>query len=283
MSIKSRFFENTPKNFPIIYMMTQNNNPISYFQFCPEADIPVYIGVKMTFSRFEQNLTEFLTKNNFAQIQEKSKELQKPYARLLWISQASKAPLCQIINSKTLDPGRQEDIIPASGYHLYRYKNLALMIYSRGSKEWRLAGMQSFGDQDELTASRIVLAHFLSQALAPFSIIGFWGVPVDKGIVIVKKEESQGKMVFIHPDKNLLIANNTTFSTQERFRIIRFDTFSKKKQSIMKKEELFGQLLHHCIWIGDNTKPIHASVKKLVLSSTGIIHSKEYSLDDLSL
>ena len=265
--------------------MTQDKKTITYFQFCPDADIPVYIGLKMTFARFEQNVTEFLTKNNFVQIQEKNiaKELQKKHARLLWISQVSKAPLFQIINSKITDPGRQEDIIPASGYNLYRYKNQALMIYSQKANEWRLACMQNFGHQEELTASRIILARFLSQTLAPFSIVGFWGMPVDKGIVVVKKEESQGKTVFIYPDKNLLIANNNTFSIQERFKIIRFDTLSRRKQSIMKKEELFGQLLYHCIRIGDNTKPIRASIEKLVLISTGIIHSKEYSLDDLSL
>lgn len=265
----------------------QSDKTISYFQFCPDADIPVYIGLKMTFSQFEQNLTEFLTKNNFSQVQEKNieKELQRKHARLLWISQVSKAPLSQIINSRVTKPSEREDFIPARGYHLYRYKNLALMIYNRKAREWRLAGMPDLGHEKNLTATRIVLARFLSQALAPFSIVGFWGITMDKGIVVVKKEESLGKTVFIHLEKNLLIAGNTSFPIQEKLEIIRFDALLKRKKSIMKKEELFGQLLFHCIWIGDNTNPVHGLLEKLVQAGTGIIHSKTYfsTLEGLSL
>ena len=134
-------------------------------------------------------------------------------------------------------------------------------------------------------AYRVILARYLGLALAPFGIIGFWGVSVDKGMIVFNKKESSGEVVFLDLKNSRMIAAGEILTIPQNFKIIRLDNHLKSKHKIMGKEELFSFLSVNCIYFdyGGKNLPVRQLIKTLVQKFKGYIYPKENFRDTLDL
>ena len=184
----------------------------------------------------------------------------------------------QIDQPQETDQYGKESLIPKEGYKIYRYKNHTMVIYSYVSVEWQMACFSDFGvEEDQNQAYRTIINRYLSWSLAPMGIVGFWGVPVKEGIVVMKQEDSIGEAVYFDINKGLLLSMDGIKKVSPRFKILRLENNLRVKNKMMSKEELMGFLSHHTTFMDNRgiTTPVRQMVQVLAQTVQGMIHPKE--------
>jgi hypothetical protein len=254
----------------------------TYFQYFKEMNLPVYI--RFDLAAFDGLLFSFLTKMRFSEMKESDAEekvmsmLKKDSrARLLTMEIASLAVSRTIDSVVESDRFGNESIVPKDGYRVYRHKDVALMIYSFGASEWRLGVYADFGNKEGRVAYRTVINRYLSWALAPNGFVGFWGVPVEEGIVVMKARESEGEVVFVDILGRRFISQDGASTMHSRFKILRLDSALKGRNVRMGTEELFSFLTVHTSYFdyqGPSTA-VRQMLQALSRMTEGLIHPRE--------
>lgn len=253
----------------------------TYFQFQKELGMPIYIAVDLT--QFEQSVQDFLLKMKFTKLSDAEEaELQKAKqpkrdTRILNITEASAIVSKQIMMTMESDRYGHESFIPKEGYRVYRYKNVGLMIYSFGAKEWQLGCYKDFGSRANHVASSIMINRFLSFALSPFGILGIWGVSVDEGMVAQRPIDSKGEVVFIDIINQKIITIDGVKKMSPRFKMLRLDPTIKNRNIKMTNEEYLSFITAHCSYLDFSglSVPVRQMIQVFAKQTEGIVHPQE--------
>lgn len=253
----------------------------TYFQYQKDLNLPVYLSADL--SQFETSFGEFLGKMKFHKLGDKEEvvalqEIKKnSLARILHLSEASPLVAKQIQKTTESDRYGAESIIAKEGYRVYRHKDVGLMVYSFGVKEWQLGCYKDFGATSFSQASRMMINRFLSWALVPHGIVGLWGVTVDDGMVAQKAVDSKGEVVFIDIKGQRMISFDGIKKLRPHFKILRLDPTLKGRNIKMSSEELLSFLSAHCSYLDTAglSVPVRQMIQALSKMTEGLIHPQE--------
>lgn len=252
-----------------------------WFQFRKELNYPIFVRFKN--GDFDGPMTDFLTQQHFSKIQEsETKEVEKaivsdPRARVLTFQEANISVGRQITSMVESDRYGQESVVNQVGYRVYRFKNSALMIYSFTSKEWQIGVFKTFGTKPESYSSKIVLNRYLSFAFQSMGVIGFWGVPIDEGMVVQRYADSRGEAVYIDVKNEKIISHDGVKKLSARFKMLRLDPTLKNRNVRMTSEELLSFLTSHCTYFDTTglTVPVRQMIQAVARVTEGVHHPEE--------
>ncbi len=225
-----------------------------YFQFIKKLNLPIY--VRFNASDFDPDITGFLRTMKFDELNEKdSKDAEhsiahKAGARVLTVSEASVMVARQIAASRESDKWGPESLVQKQGYSVYRYRNVAMLVFSLGTSEWRMGCFSDFGHVDNEKAYRIIMNRFLSWSLVSHGIVGFWGTPVDEGAVIQRAIETRGEAVFFDVHNHRILSLEGEKKLKHNFCFIKLDNHIKNLSRDMKFEDLLSFLSVNCTYFG---------------------------------
>lgn len=253
----------------------------TYFQYFKMFNFPVY--VRCDLNNFNPDMTKFLLGLQFSEIEEKEVEAVEevlrthPHARLLTIQEASPRVARQIDSVIESDRFGAESIVPKPGYKVYRYKETALMVYSTASQNWEMGCFYDFGSQEIENICRAVMTRYLSWALAPLGLVGFWGVPVDEGAVVMRQWEVGSEAIFFDVRKRLFLSIEGNRRVGPRFKILKLDPTLKNRNIRMTSEELLSFLSLHCSFFDFEglSTPVRQLIQSLTQQVEGMVHPKE--------
>lgn len=149
-----------------------------YFQYFKELGFPIY--VRFNPLHFDASLSIHLMSHKFSKVDEKDKAkfdekyLSRKDVIVLTIKEANPSIARFIESGADSDLYGKESITPKSGYKLYRYKNLAVLMYSFSYSGWELGCFNDFGSEYQTETCRLVINRFLSLALSKHKVIGFF-------------------------------------------------------------------------------------------------------------
>jgi hypothetical protein len=251
------------------------------FQYFKEQGYPVYI-------RYDQNLfsvelKQFLKEFQFTELEAAETEKieqtvnRLKNSRLLTLEVASPHVVAQIDQFMDTDIYGYESITPKESYKVYRYKGEAVMVYSFVSKFWRIGVFEDFAVESNNVSAKSIINRYLSWALAPLGVVGFWGVPVDEGIVIFKQSESSGEAVFVDVNTFKVLSIDGVRRIRGRFQVLRLDSTLKGRNLTMNREELLSFLTQYCSYfdyVGPSV-PVRQMIQALSRLAVGLIHPRE--------
>jgi hypothetical protein len=137
--------------------------------------------------------------------------------------------------------------------------------------------LSNFGEGSALSDYRCIINRYLSWALVSEGIIGFWGVPVEEGMVILKRKESQGEAVFIDVREGRTFSIDGATPMKPGFTILRLDSILKDKNITMSREQLISFLTVNSTFFdyqGLNV-PVRQAIVSLAKIAEGIVHPRE--------
>ena len=251
----------------------------TYFQFRSESRIPVYMRVNL--DEFNPDLAQFFVGMGFEQLSENDAKkaqaiiIAEPSARVLKISEATPYVARQI-DRRTVGVG-DESVTPRDGYKVYRYFSKALLVYSFRAREWSMGCFSDFGEDQKILASKIIINRYLAWALAPHGIMGFWGVPVDEGVVIMRPEESLAEAVYIDIKGSKVFSIEGSQKIKSRFNIMRLNKSIHGKNIKMSQEELLSFLTMNSAYFDHKglSVPVRQIIQLLSKTAIGLIHPEE--------
>lgn len=260
---------------------TSTPSQYQWFQFRKELNYPIFVRFKN--GDFDGPMVDFLTHQHFSKIQEAdAKEVEKsivtdPRARVLTFQEANISVGRQITSMVESDRYGQESVVNQIGYRVYRYKNSALMIYSFTSKEWQVGVFKTFGTKAESFSSKVVLNRYLSFAFQSMGVIGFWGVPIDEGMVVQRYGDSKGEAVYIDVKNERVISQDGVKKLSARFKMLRLDPTLKNRNVRMTSEELLSFLTSHCTYLDTTglTVPVRQMIQAVGRTAEGVYHPEE--------
>ena len=223
-----------------------SGSKMTYFQYQKEEGLPVFIKVDL--ADFDLALLNFLIQMRFEELSEmEANELEAQLTpdftgNILSLSLASPSVARQINQVGESDRYGAECITPKDGYKVYRYKGKALLVYSFGVGFWEMGCHSDFGSEEDSVTCRGIINRYLSWALVSQGIVGFWGVPVEEGLVVLKKGEAQGEAVFVDVRNRKLYSIDGSRKMKRQFSILRLNSAIKNKNVVMSREELLGFL-----------------------------------------
>lgn len=257
-------------------VMKGENSTIKWFQFSSSLELPIFITCDL--EQFPYVLS-FLNSHQWNELSDQeSKEAsilakKNLNSRILSIQEASGTVSRQIDSTMESDRFGLESVIPKDGYGVYRYRKHGLMVYSFASSEWQLGTFNNFGADEALMASRSIIARYLSWALASFGIVGFWGCPVEHGVVIMKQTDSQGESIWIDIMSKKIITIDGMDRISGRFNIIRLTSDFHGKNMKMSREELMGLLSNRCTYFdyAGLSVPVRQAIRSISGSIDGVL------------
>ncbi len=251
------------------------------FQYFKELGLPIYI--QYCESELPIDLKQILIDHKFTQLDDKKtltidEQIEKtPNAKILNIEIASPILSTQILNFTETDSYGLESVTPKDGYNIYRYRGGCVLLYSFTLNEWKMGVLNSFLNESDLFSFRSILNRYLSWALAPLGIIGFWGVPVEEGVVILNQAESEGEAVFIDVLNSTILSLDGSTQVRGPFNILRLDSTLHGRNIGMRREELFSFLNQYCTYFDYSglSYPVRQLIQHLSRLSTGIVYPRE--------
>lgn len=255
------------------------------FQYHDQRNFPVYVGVQ-GFGEDEAltDILKILEQMKFSELSPKEVESiptrleSEVQSRMLVLKPASSKVAAQIESASRSDRFGFESVLPKTGYKVYRFKGMALMVYSYAADVWECGITEAFGQGDSgIFAARTVINRFLSWALAPHGVIGFWGVPVKEGMVVLKQSDSQAEVVFVDMNEKSMLSMDGKKSLPLRFRILRLDNKLSGRNIRMTSDELLSFLSVHSSFLDPTglSRPMRQLLQALSRSAEGLIHPRE--------
>ncbi len=162
------------------------------------------------------------------------------------------------------------------GHSVYVYRDFAAVIYSSRAKEWKcyLNGNPQLWNNVEMNVLfKMVIGRILSLSMENNSVVGFYGVPVDEGVVIMNAKESKGEFVFFDVRKKLIYTQDGVRELAYPNKILRLESTNSTYEKKMRTEELYSFLMARTtlLSLGVNNFNHVNAVKKLISLSEGII------------
>lgn len=253
----------------------------TYFQYFKDLDIPVFVRVEL--GEFNASLLAFLVEQKFSELSaQEVKELDIRFdsddkARMLTFQVASPVVAKQIHMMRTTDKYGSESVIPKTGYKVYRYAGTGMMVFSMVSKEWTLGCFSEFGGKGEEFASNAIINRYLSWSLSSMGIIGFWGVPVDEGIVVLNQKQSNAEAIYVDVINQKILSLDGERKLKGSFCVLRLDANLRNKNVSMKNEELLSFLTQHAVYFDDRGLPTvqRQMIQAVTKMAIGLVHPME--------
>ncbi|MBH48697.1 MAG: hypothetical protein CME71_11060 [Halobacteriovorax sp.] len=249
---------------------------MKYFQYQKGHKLPVFVRFDST--SFGSDLGKVLGAMRFSETTESEYNDALKHSkdtRILDIQEASPAVARQIAYVASSDRYGAESIVPKDGYRVYRHKNVALIVYAFSANEWSMGCDSSFGSDD--SQCRVVINRYLSWALAPHGIVGFWGVPVEEGIVVMNQRDSLGEAVFVDVRGRRTFSIDGSDRMKARFRVIRLDGSLHNKNLKMNSSEMMAFLAASTSFI--DASGLSVGIRQLIQSMArdveGLVHPRE--------
>jgi len=216
------------------------DDKFSYYQFQKELGYEVYL--RFEDSEFENCFTEILDLIGFDKVERdevQSKAFDQKHTKVLRVISATPRVTKQINQPDYMfDKYGAESISQMGVYDVYRYKDVGMMVHGSGNFLWEL-GIKSTRDKEAL---RTILTRYLSFALASKGVVGFWGVPVEEGFIVMNPMKSNYESVFIDLNKKVLMTCDGVKDLDSDFEILRLESGFYKEPRRMKREELLSFL-----------------------------------------
>lgn len=252
----------------------------TYFQFNPSANYPVFIFLENKF--MDTNFFKILKELQFVELTEeqlksKAELFSNSNFRLLNIKEASVKVSQQILRSNQDDRFGPESITELASHKVYRYKSQALVVFSYRFKEWEMGCFANFGNEKSTLETKMVLHRYLSWSLSVIGVVGFWGVPVEEGVVINKPSEVKAEAVYFDLKRLSTITIEGEKKVGSNFKIIRLDTTLTNRNIILKREELIGFLFTHSTFLDYRgpSIPVRQVIQEISQLATGILHPEK--------
>lgn len=247
-----------------------------YFQYQKGHKIPIFL--RYDAASHGSDLNSLLMTLRFSECNEEEyldAMRQLEHARLLDIQEASPAVSRQIAHVANSDRYGAESIVPKDGYRVYRYKGVALIVYAFSAKEWTMGCDSSFGSNER--EARAVINRYLSWALAPLGIIGFWGVPVEEGIVVMNQRDSEAEAVFVDVRGRRTFSIDGSERMKPKFRVIRLDNSLRNKNLKMNQTEMMAFLAASTSFIDAQglSVGVRQVIQALARDVEGLVHPRE--------
>jgi hypothetical protein len=212
----------------------------SYYQFNKDLGYQIYLRFEDL--EFETQLGDVLGIMGFDKVERdnvKNINFDPLQTKVLKITKASPGVSRQITRSDFLSDKYGPESVSKNGrYNVYRYKKVAMMVFSENSGLWEL-GIKDIGNHDAL---RVIFTRFLSYALAPVGVVGFWGVPVDEGFVVMSPKAANFEAIFVDIKKNVVITFDGVKSIDHELQILRLDSTLANEARPMSREALISFL-----------------------------------------
>ena len=137
--------------------------------------------------------------------------------------------------------------------------------------------LDSFTSESNLMTFRSILNRYLSWALVPMGIIGFWGVPVDEGVVILSQDESEGEAVFVDVLNSSVLSLDGQKTVKGPFNILRLDSTLHDRNIGMSREELISFMSQYCTYFDYSglSYPVRQLIQHLSRVSIGLVYPRE--------
>ena len=235
-------------------MTGQVNDQMRVFRLRKDLDYPVYLKVDL--SGFEEGMKAFIFNSGFELMEGISEDdildlLGKAsYSRILSITLASNSVMRHVDQAQESDLYGLESLVPREGYSVYRYKREGIIVYSSSASVWKLGCRSNFGEMSgEIKAYKIILNRFLSWALAPMGVVGFWGRYSNSELELLKQNDSDGELVFLDMYRNIGFNNKTFWTLGPEFRMVKRDSTglnSLKEGHVISQEEFISLLSMNC-------------------------------------
>ena len=220
--------------------MSTEEKTFSYYKFKKDLGYEVYL--RFEDFEFENQFTDVLNLIGFDKVERdkvKDKNFNPYKTKILKIVKAN-ARVARQINRASFEFGDYgvESVSQMGSYDVYRYKGIGMMIIGEGTLFWEL-GIKSTHDQ---VALRTILTRFISFALAPVGVVGFWGVPIEEGFVVMSPKESKFEALFVDLEKSILITYDGIKNLDSDIQILRLDNTLRNEMKKMKREQLLSFL-----------------------------------------
>lgn len=250
-------------------------NAYKYYQYQKGQELPVFVRCE---NEQAAELDGALTRLRFSEVSEDDYQIiakRNPLTRLLTIEEASTNVAKQITYAAASDRYGLESIVPKDGYRVYRHKGVALAVYAFTAREWTLGCLSHFGSDER--EFRITMNRFLSWALAPLGIVGFWGVPVEEGIVVMNQKDSEGEAIFIDVRGRRTFTVDGSGKMKARFRVIRLDSTLHQRNVSMNQTEVMAFLSAATSFIDSQglTVGVRQMIQGLSREVEGLVHPRE--------
>ncbi len=211
----------------------------NYYRFRKELDYHIYL--RFEDFDFESEVVDTLELLGFEKVERddlKKITFYKNNTRVLKVTRAA-TRIHRKMDGQGLLKINEDECFQAMGlYDVYMYKNVAMMVLGDQNPLWEL-GIKTTEDSYAL---RIVFTRFLSMALACQGVIGFWGVPVDQGFVMMNEKESNSESIFIDVERSRFMTFEGVQSLPVDMQILRLSPTLKDEALKMTKEAFYGFL-----------------------------------------
>ena len=205
----------------------------------------------------------------------KSNVFRRNHTRILRVIKASPKVARQIGSANgMLEKFGPESFSQMGSYDVYRYRNIAMMVTGNHNLLWEL-GVRSTRDKDAL---RVIFTRYLSFAFAAEGVVGFWGVPIEEGFVVLNPKGANYESIFIDTKKNLVITYEGVKELDPEMQILRLDPSIKNEMRQMKKEQLLSFLSIHTINL--SYSGLDPAMKKGIFELTQIAQGYVYPFDN---
>ena len=217
----------------------QDDNAI-YYQYQKELNYQVFL--KFDNEILEARFDEVFKALGFEKVDKediKGNQYNKNQTRVIKVSQASPKVAKQIDSASFSSSfGGIESLSPMGRYNVYKFQNVGMMIFGNSNLLWEL-GVKSNSTFEQLLA---IVTRCLGFALASSGIVGFWGVPVDEGFVVMSQRRSEAESVFVDIYKGKLITRDGVKDINSELQILRLDPTIRDKVIGMDRESLLSFL-----------------------------------------
>ena len=254
-----------------------------WFVFLKELGLPVYIRCNV--DEFLPEFVPFLASLHFTELPKEEVGGARRLielgggAKVLEMRPANAVVTKQINSTVPNDVYGSESIVPRDGYKVYRYKKTAIVLYSFGTGEWAAGCFRDFGSGENRTAYRCVINRYLSWALAPMGIVGFWGRKSQAGIEVLKQGESLAEVVFVDIQNGRLVASDGIETIRSDCRIVRYDAATGGSQMKMDKIQLTSFLIQYTSYFdyAGPSVPVRQAVREIAWRLEGVVCAKSVS------
>ncbi len=261
------------------------SNGTMIFQFFKDIQLPIFL--KMDSDGFGPDFFNFLRSMHFERLSpedeqkfEKTLPYVRPNHRVLEIKACTPLMVRHINSALESDKYGPESITNNGTYKVYRYKGMALMIWAFQNTNWELAFSPSLNLTDNLVIYRIIFNRFLSWALAPLGLCGFWGHFTNGGVVVKKMLEAHGEAVFFDVLQKRIVGPSGIQKITSGLTIYKVDVRAKLTTQ-MTGETLAGFLFHSTSYFDLNglSVPVRQAILWLTKTATGVTTSQVASVD----
>lgn len=249
----------------------------TYYQYQKDLGLPIFVRADL--GQFEQGLPDLLEKMHFnllssEEVKSVESSMLLKNSRMLTLSIVTSQIERQLAVVQETDLYGSESMTSNQGHQVYRFKNTALMMFASLAREWKMGIFSHFGNDDDQLQEYSILNRYLGLALAPFGIIGFWGVPVDEGVVVLKQSTSKGEAIYIDALGGNILSIDGNKKMNNKFSILKLSSSVQGMNKRMSVEELFSFLSNYCTYFDSNghSMAVRQSILKISKHHTGLIY-----------